>query len=428
LHFSYDIQFQKHILAAFLFDLRWAKENLDILESDYFGNDLLQGVAKCIKNFLREQAELPSKEALFEEIKEVIAPGRKYSEYEESIEEIYELIGDNAVYYQRKATEFSRVQELSVALAQATIQIQRGDTEEVQKILKEAQKSFNGYDSNILYDYWGNLKSRALAYLHGKDRSNRIPTGFYLLDDRFGGGLGQGETGIIIAPAKHGKTAALISFAANSLSQGKKILYVTLELIEEVILRRFDTNLFGFRTEPFKNNKEKTKEFYRAMQELDRKLKSKLTVVEYPTKALSLFKLQNIVEKVQPDIVFVDYAKLLKTTYHRKEERFEVSDTHEGLRRIAGECKVPIWTAHLANRPALWEKGDLGLEYISEDINVGAIADVCISINQNKSERREGTLRLHIAGNRLGATGDTITLAVDWNLSKISELKVESVG
>jgi replicative DNA helicase len=150
-----------------------------------------------------------------------------------------------------------------------------------------------------------------------------------------------------------------------------------------------------------------------------------LHVAEYPTKSLSLAKLSTIIDRVKPEIAFVDYASIMRTPYKRDEKRFEITDLHEGLRQIAGDANIPIWTAHQANRPALVTKL-IDMEHISEDLNVAAIADVAISVNQTDEERQKGLTRIHILGNRLGPTGDVIEFKVNWGLSKISELSPEA--
>lgn len=418
-HYSYDLGFQRHILASFLSDPKWAKDNLEVLNPDFFGNELLKGVAECSKGFLEGHDEPPSKDSLLEEIKEFIAPGRKFTEYEEEVEEIYDRIGVNTAYYQRKAKDFSKVQLYAGALQRSLLHVQNGDIEELEKILGAAKKQAEGLEQSMLYDFWGKLKERALSYLNPGDADKlRISTGYYLLDDHIQGGLGQGETGVIIAPPKHGKTTTLISFASNCLVSGKRVFYVTLELRKETILLKFDTNLFGSVSKGIKG--EGAKEFYKAMRALEKTIKGNLTIMEYPTKSLTLNKLQSFIERVGPDVVFVDYASIMRAPYKREDRRFEITDLHEGIRKIAGDCNVPIWTAHQANRPALSTKV-ISMEHIAEDLNVAAIADIALSVNQTEEERRKGLMRIHVMGNRLGASGDSFEYKVNWALSKIFE-------
>lgn len=416
-HFAFELDFQRHIIASFLADPKFAKENLDTLEPGFFGNDLLRGTAELVRDFFESHSEAPSKEALLEEIKEYQAPGRTWSEYQEEIEGIYDLVGVNTDYYLGKAVEFSRIQTYAKAIARSLELVQRGQIDEIERVFDKARGEGNSFEKSLLYDFFGKLKERALSYLHPEQsEKKRSPTGYALIDSRIQGGLGQGESGVILAPPKHGKTATLISFASNALLGGKRIFYVTLELRKEIVLTRFDSNLFEVSSKEIKG--ENAKEFYKTMKNLEKKIKGHLTIMEYPTKALSLTKLQGFIERTKPDVVFVDYASIMRPPRRREDRRFEITDLHEGLRQIAGECSVPIWTAHQANRPALTSKV-IGMEHIAEDLNVAAIADVAISVNQTEGEKLRQTLRLHFVGNRLGASGDSLEYKVNWSLSKI---------
>jgi len=162
-HYAYDLNFQKHIIASFLSDPKWAKDNLDTLNPDFFGNDILKGISECMRDFLGEHDEPPSKEALLHEIKEYVAPGRKKTEYQEEIEEVFELVGVNTEYYQKKATEFSKIQLYSGAIQESLGLIQRGDVDEVEKVLRDVKKKGESFDSRSLYDFFDNLRDNSLS-------------------------------------------------------------------------------------------------------------------------------------------------------------------------------------------------------------------------------------------------------------------------
>jgi replicative DNA helicase len=416
--YTFDLEFQKHILASLLSDDKFLKSNLDVLKSNNFSDDLLQGIAETSYDFIKKHKVSPSKSAIIKELKENIAPGRKLVEYEEVLEEVFDFFGVNPDYYQSKAVEFARTQAFSDALRKSLELLEEGQLDEITKTVIDASKVGESFNDEKVYDYFKNLKDRAIYYSNlGKKKilTNRIATGFTPIDERIQGGLGMGETGVIVGLPKHGKTTTLINFATNALIQGKKTLYVTLELRKSVISSKFDTKLFGNTIEVIKR---KPKSFLEAMKKLQEKVFGKLHIVEYPTKSLTLFKLYSIIEKLNPEVVFIDYATLLKSTIKSDEKRFVLTDIHEGLRHIAGELHVPIWTAHQANRPG-FNSRILGMEHISEDINISAICDVAISINQSIEEKRRGKCRLYIMGNRLGASEEVVNCRVNWNTSNM---------
>mgnify|MGYP001615685597 CR=1 FL=1 len=149
--------------------------------------------------------------------------------------------------------------------------------------------------------------------------------------------------------------------------------------------------------------------------------------LEFPTKALTVDGLAAQVEKFGGcDLVFIDYGQLLKPSAQRGDRRHEITDVYEGLRRTAGELKLPIWTAHQANRLGYGIK-TIDIGHVSEDFNVAAISDIALSLNQSDEERKHRRLRLYIAGSRIGPSNEQIDCTVDWWTSTIKEVNDEEV-
>ena len=417
-HYVFDLEFQKYLLASFLADEKFTREHLGVFHPEFFGDDLLSGIAQGVREFFEKNGELPSKETLLNDIKGLVEPGRKLMEYQEVIEEVYEKVGINTSYYQEKAIEFAKVHITHNAVRNASILVEQGEVEEAWKELSEAQKQAEAIHQDGFYDFFKEIAGRALRYFNqkqGKADVERIPTGFPPLDERLQGGLGPGETGVILAPPKHGKTTTLISMAVQAIIREKKVLYITLELSKVAVAVKFDSNFTGHGLDILRK---KPKSFQEEMEKISERLRGGLTIVEFPTKSLTLPQLQSTIERVKPEVVFLDYASIMRSR-DRDQRRFELSDLHEGLRRVAGECKIPIWTAHQANRPGLGTK-IVEMEHISEDLNIAAICDIVLSVNQTPDEKRQGVLRFYVVGNRLGSSGEMILCNVDWSLSKIT--------
>ena len=419
MHFSFDPAFQQGIIAAFL--EKDLKDGVECLKEEYFDDEITGEIAESVRDFFIKVGEAPAKESLLHEIKEAgLAPGRKLTEYIELLDSIYAQIGTNGAYYRAKALEFSNSRTLATSIREAYGLLQQGDREACIGELEKRIRSNGSHPDHQAYDYFGEIDARARRYFEqnrGLSSEGRISTGFSLLDERIQGGLGSGETGVIIAPPKHGKTTALISFAAQALLGKREVLYVTLELSQKVISSKFDSYFFA---ESMEEIKRKPKSFRDKLMGVRDELRgANLHIAEFPTKGLSLYKLQGLIEKNRPEIVFLDYAALLSSKGGKSERRHELTDIHEGLRGVAGACKLPIWTAHQANRLSLGVR-QIGMEHIAEDFNIVAIADICLSINQSLQEQISKTVRFYILGNRLGASGDVIEANANWEISRLS--------
>jgi replicative DNA helicase len=333
------------------------------------------------------------------------------------LEEVYKLVGVNALYYQDQASTFARSQAVSGAVRAAIPLIEQGDIEEVGRMVSDALKIGAGADSSGLYDYFGMAPERIRYYLNGHSKEDRLATGLTSLDDCMGGGLGKGELGTIVSLPKFGKTTTLVNFGARALLQNKRVVYFTLELSKKMIASKFDNALFGRTLEKIKDA---PREFAMALKEMRDRLTGKLIIAEFPTKGLTVDRMSTVVSKIgNVDLILVDYGQLVKAITKRDQRRHELSEVYEGMRRMAGELQIPVWTAHQANRPGTHSKVILP-EHIAEDFNVIAISDIALSINHNEEEQRQGTMRLYIMGSRIGPSGMQIDCKVNWKTVRIT--------
>lgn len=416
--YSFGLDFQRHILASAISDKGFLQGHIDAVKPEFFGDELLAGIAEVVCSFYTKHKELPTKEAITHELEDQVAPGRQITEYKEELQAVYSKVGVNARYYQDKAVEFARVQAVGNAIKESVPLLEIGQVDEIGRLVSDALQQGNALNSSEHYDYFLEAQTRTVDYLREKGTGvERVPTGFYPLDELMHGGLGRGELGILVALPKHGKTTTLVNMAAHSLILEKKVVYATLELSKRMIASKFDTRLFGRSLDEIKT---KPKQFAIAIKSMADQLHGKLHILEYPTKGMTVERLGAAILKLGgADVVFVDYGQLIKPSVKREELRHELSGIYEGLRRLAGELSVPVWTAHQANRMGTVSRVLLP-EHIAEDFNALAIADIGISINQTDEERRNGKLRLYNMLSRLGPSGVQVDCNVNWATACIS--------
>lgn len=130
-----------------------------------------------------------------------------------------------------------------------------------------------GADNNFGYDYLKDFEER----FNIKSR-NPVSTGWGLVDNIAGGGLGGGELGVCVAPTGAGKSMVLVHLGAAALRQGKTVVHYTLELRDTVVARRYDSCITGFELSSLVGNKAEVLE---AVKDIE----GRLIVKEYPTKS-----------------------------------------------------------------------------------------------------------------------------------------------
>ena len=127
-----------------------------------------------------------------------------------------------------------------------------------------------------------------------------------------------------------------------------------------------------------------------------------------------------IIRTQRPDVVILDYASIMRSNRKYDALRHEIASIFRELHALSHEKRVPLWTAHQTNRGGMQSKV-IGMEDLGECFEVGAIADVIISLNQTLDERRRGIMRMHFAKNRENEAGATEAVAVDFTLSRIRD-------
>jgi replicative DNA helicase len=96
-------------------------------------------------------------------------------------------------------------------------------------------------------------------------RQTAVPTGLSYFDYLLGGGLCNGELGIILAPTGKGKSIALTFLGKSAILKNKNVFHYSLEMSEEGIASRYDACFLG--------------EYYNKLNEFSDELKSKLESV-----------------------------------------------------------------------------------------------------------------------------------------------------
>jgi len=74
----------------------------------------------------------------------------------------------------------------------------------------------------------------------------RFGTGVWPIDIRMKMGLELGELACVLAPSGAGKSNVLVNIAANTALRGQRCLFITLELSEDIILRRLHAMMGNF--------------------------------------------------------------------------------------------------------------------------------------------------------------------------------------
>ena len=406
---QYGTSFQSKIITSLLLDSKFTKQIIEILEVSYFDTDSNKYLIKSIKEYFVKYKTPPTMEAVKVIMEEVDNPTLKTTIVDSLRNAWNHREATDLPFVQEKTLEFCKNQVLKSAIMESVTLLENQNYDGIKTVIDNAMKAGTAVD--IGHDYNVGIEERLT-----KSTRITIKTPWDIIDEVMDGGLGEGELGVVVAPAGVGKTWVLQTIAAGAIKRGFTIAHYTLELNENYVGLRYDTIFSGISTQNIKFQKEEVKKIIEA-------LKGRMIIKSYPTRAASVNTISAHIKQLElkniiPDLVIVDYADILKDVSGMREVRHQLGSIYEDLRGMAGEFKVPVWTASQANRSAL-EEEVIDATKVAEAYSKVMTADFVLSISRQAQDKLSHTARCHIIKNRFGIDGITYPMSMNTNLGKI---------
>ena len=240
------------------------------------------------------------------------------------------------------------------------------------------------FDNSVGHDYIEDAEAR-FDYYHRIEE--RIPFDLDFFNKITKGGLPPKTLNIALAGTGVGKSLFMCHVAANCLSQGKNVLYITLEMAEERIAERIDANLMNVSMEDLQSLAKQM--FTDKMSKIIKKTKGKRIVKEYPTATAHSSHFRGLIKELAikksfiPDIMFIDYLNICASSRFKGAQNVNsymyVKAIAEELRGLAVETNVPIMSATQTTRSG-FVSTDVGLEDTSESFGLPATADLMFAL------------------------------------------------
>ena len=408
-------RFQENICQIMLEDRPFFDQIIEVLDINFFEIKYLQIFAQTLINYRNKYNQHPNTELMMTLLRTELNHHDKATAT--LVRNFYARIHtsdgvEEAAYVKDKAIDFCRKQALKGAMMQSAKLLNNSSFDEIEKLIKDALVL--GTDNNFGHDFHKDCLERfELA------ARNPISTGWPRMDEICKGGLGNSELGVVVAPTGAGKSMVLVHLATQALLKGKTVVYYTLELKDAVVGQRFDCCISKVHLGEHRTKKE---EILKKIEDID----GTLIIKEYPTKSASVQTIKNHIEKlrkrgIEPDLILVDYADLLRAVRSSSEKRHELEETYEGLRGLAQTYDIPCWTASQTNRGGL-NAEVITMEAISEAFNKCFVADFIFSLSRTTLDKQSNKGRIFIAKNRNGPDGIVFDAHVDWSDVSISIL------
>ena len=381
---------ERTALSQLVTNEKYARKVLPFIKGDYFADKTERTVYEEIAKFVDKYNTIPTQTSLEievqsrkdlneEEYKKVVAVIQTLS----STDVDFDWLVDTTEKFCQERAIYNAVLE-GISIIDGKDKNRSPDS--IPNILTDALSV--GFDSSVGHDYLGDSESR-FDYYHKVE--DKIPFDLEFFNRITKGGLPPKTLNIALAGTGVGKSLFMCHVAASCLSQGRNVLYVTLEMAEERIAERIDANLMNISIDDLHELPKQM--FDNKIANIIKSTSGKLIVKEYPTASAhtghfrGLIKELAIKKSFKPDIVFVDYLNICSSSRFKGQANVNsymyIKSIAEELRGLAVETNIPIMSATQTTRSG-FVSTDIGLEDTSESFGLPATADFMFALISNE--------------------------------------------
>tara|TARA_B100000003_G_scaffold172487_1_gene160328 strand:- start:305 stop:1681 length:1377 start_codon:yes stop_codon:yes gene_type:complete len=261
------------------------------------------------------------------------------------------------------------------------------------------------FDTNVGHDYIDNVEDRWDFY---NKQEERIPFDLEHFNTITKGGVPNKTLNIALAGTGVGKSLFMCHVASSALTDGKNVLYITMEMAEERIAERIDANLLNVPIDQLETMPKTM--FTEKVKQLSSKTSGKLIIKEYPTGSAhaghfrALLNELKLKRQFEPDIIFIDYLNICASSRMKGmggaiNSYNYIKAIAEELRGLAVEFDVPIFSATQTTRSG-YSNSDVGLEDTSESFGLPATADLMFALISTEELQQLGQIMVKQLKNR----------------------------
>ena len=402
----YGKSFQEGLVQLIFEDSPFADQITEVLDVEFLELEYLRTFVAKIVEYRTKYGKHPSTNAMISILRTEL--DRESEVTQQQVRDYFARVHTNEIaddidYIKETSLDFCRKQKLKEAMMKSVNLLQTCSFDEISKVINDALKL--GSENNFGHDFIADFEERYKPKF-------RLPvtTGWSEIDTITSGGLGRNELGVVIAPTGAGKSMALVHLGSQAIKEGKTVVHYTLELQDTVVACRYDSCITKYPLSDLGNFKD---EIFEEIKNLD----GTLIVKEYPTKSASTntikAHLSRLIKRgIEPGMVIVDYADLLRPVVVRKEKRTELESIYEELRGLSNEFNCPVWTASQTNRSGL-NAEVVTMVQISEAFNKCFVADFICTLSRTIEDKQNNRAKMFIAKNRNGPDGMVYDLFMD---------------
>ena len=410
---EYNIDLQRLFVEFLAQDKDLFSRVNGIIDPLYFDRELRKGV-EFIQEHAMNYSALPTRDQI------LATTGLE-------LQELKDVDDRHQKWFIDEFETFCRHKALESAILESADLLEKGEYGPVERKIKEAVNI--GLAKHMGTDYWESPAERIERVRNARGGQS---TGWRDIDQKLYGGFNRGELNIFAAASGGGKSLFLQNLALNWSIAGLNVVYISLELSEELSSMRLDSMITGMNT----------KEVFKNVDDVDLKVRmqgkkaGKLQIVQLPngitintiTSYMREYETKN---DLKIDAVLIDYLDLMMPAQSKvSPSDLFIKDkfVSEEMRNFAVENDILFATASQLNRSAV-EEVEFDHSHISGGLSKIQTADNVIGIFTSQAMRERGRYQVQFMKTRSSSgVGQKVDLAFDIGGLRIKDLDDDDAG
>lgn len=246
------------------------------------------------------------------------------------------------------------------------------------------QRNNISFDADLGSDFFNPLN-------HIAKKEDMVSTNWDFIDVNIKG-YTKGTLNVYVAPPNTGKSLFMANDAVNYIKAGKNVLFVSLEMGAQKIIKRLGSNLFNIDINEYDEKVENSDYLQKRIKDFNEQsliTPGTLTVKNYPTSSATVDDMDMFIGKVEEtngikyDVVIVDYINILKDRKNPNTENtyIKIKNICEDLRALSQRRNFVCISATQANKQS-FDSSDIKLSSIAESAGLSATCDNIFAIIQ----------------------------------------------
>lgn len=404
------------ILSSLIKNQEYTKKVFPFIKVEYFDQEAEKVVFSLISSHIQHYSALPTIDAISIELEQKSIRQAIFDDCMDCITDMQTFEDKHEQQWLFDVTEkFCKDQSLFLALQQSieiASDLKNGKNSSltetiIPKLLTEAISVT--FDESIGHDFFEDKEQRYELY-HTVEA--KIPFDIPVFNRITNGGLSKKTTTVIIGGTNVGKTLIMCHLAANNLTDGKNVLYITLEMSHDEIAKRIEGNLLNIPVNDIAMMSKK--QYIDGLDKIKTKTLGKLIIYDDLTGNGNTNLFKRVIDDLKikkgfvPDIIYVDYLGAMSSSVYKMGSvntyTFFKSIAEE-LRQMSKQFDVAIVTASQYNRSG-FNSSDADMTNIAESFGINFSADLVFTAITSDELERLGQFEIKQLKNRYQNKGE----------------------